>query len=281
VHRRTLLRLPAIGALGAAGLSLTACSEEPDVPESRREKRSYGDDPSQYGELFRPSGASRGTVVVVHGGFWQAQYTAEDLGTPLAIALADAGWTAWNLEYRRVGEEGADGAGGGTPATFDDVSAGIDLLTDLDVDLSLPVVTLGHSAGGLLAVWAAGRGRYGWPDAVPVTHAISQAGVLDLRASEIDNLGGGAARMLLGHEPTVADERFDPAQQLPLDVPVWCVHGTDDAIVPLSQSERYVERATAAGGTAELVEVDGDHFVVIDVESDAWARQLEILDSIA
>ena len=57
--------------------------------------------------------------------------------------------------------------------------------------------------------------------------------------------------------------------------------GTGDPIVPLSQSERYVDRASAAGAPAELVEVDGDHFVVIDIESDAWARQLEILDSIA
>mgnify|MGYP003338606429 CR=1 FL=1 len=43
------------------------------------------------------------------------------------------------------------------------------------------------------------------------------------------------------------DERYDPAQQLPLDVPVWCVHGEDDAIVPIGQSESYVRRATAAG----------------------------------
>ena len=61
---------------------------------------------------------------------------------------------------------------------------------------------------------------------------------------------------------------------------VWCVHGTGDTIVPLSQSEAYVDAARAAGATAELVEVEGDHFVVIDPESDAWARTLEILDSI-
>ena len=56
----------------------------------------------------------------------------------------------WNLEYRRVG------SGGGWPATFDDVAAGIDLLADLDVDTTR-VVAIGHSAGGHLAVWAGGR----------------------------------------------------------------------------------------------------------------------------
>lgn len=274
MHRRTLLRLPALGALGAAGLSLSACGEEePDVSDAERRRETYGDDPSQYGELFLPEGTPRGVVVVIHGGFWRAEYAA-DLGQPLAASLAEEGWAAWNLEYRRVGN------GGGAPETFDDVAAGIEKLADLGVDTST-VVTLGHSAGGHLATWAAARGRYDWPDRVPVTHVISQAGVLDLVASEEQGLGGGAARALLGHQPTVADERYDPAQQLPLDVPVWCVHGTDDDIVPLVQSQAYVKRATAQGATAELVEVDGDHFTVVDVGSEAWRRTLEVLDKIA
>lgn len=140
-------------------------------------RHAYGDDPSQYGELHLPSGTPHGVVVVVHGGFWKAQYDADALGTPLARSLAGHGWAAWNLEYRRVGT--GPGGGGGAPETFDDVAAGIDLLATLDLDTST-VVTLGHSAGGHLAAWAAARGRYGWADEVPVTHVISQAGVLDL-----------------------------------------------------------------------------------------------------
>lgn len=229
----------------------------------------YGDDPSQLVELHRPSGASRGVVVVIHGGFWKAAYD-HSLGTPLARSLAERGWTAWNIEYRRVGN------GGGTPETFDDVAAAIDALAGVEgLDLST-VVTLGHSAGGHLAVWAAGR-----PDpGVRVTHAISQAGVLDLVGADRLGLGDGAAAALLGHPAGSADARWDPRQQIPLDVPVWCVHGTDDAIVPLEQSEVYVRDATSAGARAELVRVDGDHFVVIDPDSEAWQAQLEILDSI-
>ena len=63
-------------------------------------------------------------------------------------------------------------------------------------------------------------------------------------------------------------------------MPVWCIHGTSDQNVPIEQSRSYVAAATAAGGTAELVEVEGDHFVVIDPDSDAWARTLAHLDSI-
>ncbi|MDO9456065.1 alpha/beta hydrolase [Nocardioides sp.] len=283
MHRRTLLSLPGLGALAVVGLSLTACeTEEPDVDDSDARRETYGDDPSQFGDLYLPEGTPRGVVVVIHGGFWRAGYDYT-LGTPLAASLAEAGWAAWNLEYRRVGDPD-EGGGGGTPQTFDDVAAGIDKLADLDLGLDLataPVITLGHSAGGHLAAWAAARGRYDWPEDVTITHVVSQAGVLDLIASEDSNLGGGAAGAFLGHQPTVADEKYDPTQQLPLDVPLWCVHGTDDTIVPLTQSSTYVERATDAGATAELVEVEGgDHFVVIDAESDAWARTLEILDGI-
>ncbi|KRB80575.1 esterase [Nocardioides sp. Root190] len=245
------------------------------MPEPTR--HTYGEDPSQYADLHRPEGDPRGVVVVIHGGFWRSEYNAQDLGTPLAEALAAEGWAAWNLEYRRVGD--GQGGGGGTPTTFDDVAAGIDLLAELDLDLST-VVTLGHSAGGHLGAWAAGRGESGWANTVPVTHVISQAGVLDLRAADAESLGGGAVQALLGHPATEADARYDPAQQLPLDVPVWCVHGTIDGNVPFRQSATYVERAIAAGATAELVEVSGDHFVVIDPTSAAWTRQLEILDGI-
>lgn len=229
----------------------------------------YGDDASQFGELSLPDGALRGVVIVIHGGFWKAAYDLS-LGRPLAESLVAEGWAAWNMEYRRVAN------GGGTPQTFDDVGAGIDRLADVDgLDLAR-VITLGHSAGGHLATWAAGR----TDPVVPVTGVVSQAGVLDLvRAHEL-GLGGGAVEALLGHPPGPADATYDPFQQLPLDVPVRCVHGTGDEIVPIEISERYVAAASDAGGDAALTAVDGDHFVVIDPGSDAWQKTLRLLDDL-
>lgn len=268
--RRTVLSL---GGL----LALAACGEDDRVTQDPGALRTltYGDDPSQFGELTLPSGVPRGVVVIIHGGFWKAEYDLS-LGRPLVAGLVAAGWAAWNLEYRRVGD------GGGSPATLDDVAAGIDRLagSDLDLDLST-VVTLGHSAGGHLAAWAASRGRFEqWAGGVDVTAVISQAGVLDLRSAYDEGLGGGAVEAFLGHRPGPDDAPADPQQQLPLDVPVWCVHGDDDRNVPISQSERYVEAATAAGARAELVRVSGDHFVVIDPASDAWTKTLAILDTL-
>ena len=224
---------------------------------------SYGPDPSQYGVLHLPDGVPIGVVVVIHGGFWKAQYDAS-LGEPLARDLAERGWAAWNIEYRRVGN------GGGTPETFEDVSEAIDLLADLDVPLHT-VVTVGHSAGGHLAVWAAGRTAM----RVEVTAAISQGGVLDLQAAADADLGGGAVRALLGDEEP--DANWDPLTQAPLDVPVICVHGTHDDEVPVGQSRSYVD----VSPRARLVEYDGGHYEHLDTASEAWRLTLEALDRVS
>jgi acetyl esterase/lipase len=262
VRRRTLLGLP---GLGAAVLALASCSGEDEPVAVETETIRYGDDPSQFAELTLPDGTPRGVVVVIHGGFWKAAYDLS-LGRPLAADLVEKGWVALNIEYRRVG------IGGGVPSTLDDVRAAIATLDGRGIDLTR-VVTLGHSAGGHLAAWAGHA-----VDAV--THVISQAGVLDLVAADRDGLGGGAVAALLGHPAGPADAEADPRQQLPLGVPVWCVHATDDDTVPISQSVDYVAAATAAGAQAELIEVAGDHFVVIDPARDAWRRTVEILDGI-
>ena len=280
IDRRTAL------LLALAGVTATACADDArtpaPTPTTREqspamtvEKLTYGDHPAQFGDLYRPDGESLGVVVVIHGGFWKAAYDLS-LGEPLASDLASRGWTAWNLEYRRVGN------GGGWPETFDDVAAGIDRLAEVDgLDLTT-VVTLGHSAGGHLATWAAARGRFErWrPERVAVTAAISQAGVLDLTAAADAGLGTGAVQSFLGRPPGPAYDAVDPARQVPLEVPVWCVHGSSDSVVPLSQSADYVAAAREAGAQAELVEIDGDHFTVIDPTSQAWARTVGILDDL-
>ena len=273
VNRRQLLGLSAAGLLAP----LVAGCEDRRVSRTqapRTRTLAYGDDPSQFGELTLPSGTPQGVVVVIHGGFWKAAYDLS-LGRPLAASLAAHGWAAWNIEYRRLGN------GGGDPATFDDVAAAIDALGDHDLPLDR-VLAVGHSAGGHLATWAASRGRFPqWPARVGLTGVVSQAGVLDLRSAYAEDLGGGAVVKLLGHRPAPDDAPLDPFRQVPLDVPVHCVHGTDDDTVPLSQSQHYVAAARAAGATAELTTIEGaDHFVVIDPSSDAWRQTLAILDGL-
>jgi acetyl esterase/lipase len=234
-------------------------------------RHSYGSDPSQFGELSLPTQAPRGTIVIIHGGFWRSQYGLA-LGRPLAADLVGRGYIVWNLEYRRVGN------GGGWPSTLADVAVGIDHLAALEVETE-HVVAIGHSAGGHLAVWAAGRdgipdGAVGAAPRVSLSAVVSQAGVLDLVTAANTGVGATAVADLLGGFPDQVPQRYaiaDPIQAVPLDVPVLCVHSKADRNVPYAQSVEYCSAAAAAGANATLHQVSGDHFTLIDPASAGWA----------
>jgi len=258
----------------------------------------YGAHPAQFGELWLPDsargdgathdGAPLGTVVIIHGGFWRARYDLI-LGRPLAADLAARGYAAWNLEYRRAL------AGGGWPGTFEDVAAGIDLLATLSTGPGSTgpaldtgqVIAVGHSAGGHLAAWAAGRSRLppgapGAPGAnfVPLAAVIAQAGVLALADCARERVGGTAAPDLMGGGPADLPEEYrlaDPLAAVPIPAPVLCLHSRRDDNVPFSYSERYVAAARAAGGLAGLVELSGDHFTLIDPGAPDWAEVIAAL----
>ena len=222
----------------------------------------YGPDLSQFGDLYLPSDPPRGVVVVIHGGFWRSDYDLA-LGAPLAEDLVRRGFAVWNLEYRRVGD------GGGIPPTHEDVADGIAAVRELTGGMG-PVVALGHSAGGYLAVWAASRGL--------VAAAVSQCGVLDLQDAVRQGLGDGAVgRFVAG---AAADSAVDLGLvgPRPDPTPVWCVHARDDEVVPLAQSQRYVERRREQGDPVELVQVDGGHHAVIDTGSPAWAASVAAVE---
>jgi acetyl esterase/lipase len=232
---------------------------------------SYGDAPEQMGELYLPPGAGPHPVVVaLHGGFWRAKYSRKHL-RPLCALIARRGWAVWNLEYRRVGK----GQGGGWPATFADVAAGIDALAGLDAPLDLErVVAIGHSAGGHLALWAAARPGLpaGAPGAAPQVRvravaALAAASNLVATRSFVDP--GGAVHDLMGVTPEAApDDRFalaNPFQRLPLGIPVLLVHGVEDSTVRVQRSRDFAEAAAAAGDADVTVrEVPGEHRAVVD-----------------
>lgn len=250
---------------------------------------SYGPHPDQWGDLYLPASGPppRGTVVLIHGGYWRDTYTA-DLGTPMAVDLVQHGFAVWNLEYRRVGSNGGPGAGG-WPATFEDVAAGIDHLANAagPCNLSLEkVAALGHSAGGHLAVWAAGRHTLpphapGAGPRVRLAGVVSQAGLLDFAAAQRLGLSDDAAGNLMGGQPDELHQQFalaDPVSAVPIGTPVWAVHSKTDADVPYDLSVRYVEAAKAAGDQAELHEVTGGHFAVINPTHSAYKACRDLLN---
>jgi acetyl esterase/lipase len=188
----------------------------------------------------------------------------------------------WNIEYRRLG------LGGGYPATLEDAATAVDYLATLgDVDIER-VVAVGHSAGGHLATWAAGRskldtGAPGAEPAVELAGVISLAGVLDLGTAARQKIGNGAVIDLVGGSPDEYPERYavaDPLSQVPIPAVVRCVHARADDRVPFAESATYVETARVAGQDAQLLEVEGDHFSIADIFSPTWPTVVKALEEL-
>ncbi|MCZ6642195.1 MAG: alpha/beta hydrolase [Gammaproteobacteria bacterium] len=241
----------------------------------------YAKAPQQYGELWLPeSGGPFPVVVFIHGGYWLNAFDITHTHAA-STALTAAGYAVWSLEYRRIGDPG-----GGWPGTFDDISLGVDHLLELidryPLDIS-KVYLAGHSAGGHLALWAAGRESRG-KSTVTVAAVITLAGILDLEAYAFGNSScQRAVNQLMGGSPQQWPERYrraSPLHRLPTNVPVTLIQGTSDTIVPMSQAEAYYEAAkrsaTEAPTTLRRVE-DAGHFDLIHPGTDAWQQLLEAL----
>jgi acetyl esterase/lipase len=234
----------------------------------------YGEDPDQIADLRLPAPghAPRPLVIVIHGGFWRAEWDRAHTG-PLAADLAARGYPVAQLEYRRTGRPG-----GGWPGTFADIVAGVTSLPSLAGRNSTPPILLGHSAGGHLALWYAVAGP------TPVLGVVALAPVADLAEAHRLDLDRGAVAALLGGGPADVPDRYaeaDPAVRTPPTARSVIIHGTLDRHVPIQISRRYVTGARAAGGDVTLVELpEAEHFAPIDPQSSAWPAVTSALQSL-
>ncbi|WP_253662092.1 alpha/beta hydrolase family protein [Williamsia maris] len=247
----------------------------------KRLKVDYGEADSQFGHLYlpvlppaRPDDEAHPipVVVIVHGGYWSTDFELI-VETPVARNLAERGAIVWNVEYRRVGEEG-----GGWPRTGYDVANGI-LALDGPVRAALPpeiarradfahVSVIGHSAGGQLALWAVGRLGAKTPKAT-ITTIVVQAPATDL--VEVGQNGHVALAAFIGASYAETPHRYRDASPVYLPVipaHVVVVQGDLDVSVPLEMSRSYVERVRANGQSVELVTVMGEgHEAFVDPTS--------------
>ena len=253
------------------------------VPGTVRTVEAYGSGRLQGGGWWLPPGEQGRdgrlpTVLLVHGGFWRPSYD-RSLENAVAADLSGHGFLVWNIDYAA--------ADAPWPATLLDVAAGHDHLVvgshAARVDPARTAV-VGHSAGGHLALWLASRWRLpagapgAGPTAPPPALAVGQAPVAALARAAREGLGGGAAVDLLDGTPEAVPERYrvsDPTALAPAGVPTLLLHSDTDALVPVTQSEGYV---AAAGPTARLVRVPGDHFAHLDPSSPALQELRAALD---
>jgi len=231
-------------------------------PSHPTELVSYGDHPSQYIERWRRTGSHRsGVAVLLHGGYWRNQFGC-DLMHPMARRLANIGWNVVNVEYRRVGESDDP-----WPAMADDVESA---LAEGPADSTgEPIVIIGHSAGGQLALWVASLA--GCPELAGI---VALAPVADLEQADRLGLSDNAVRELLGDDPTVLARRIrhaSPMNLVPLGVRQFVVHGDADVNVPQAISADYVAAAERAGDDVVLHDPAGvDHFDIIDPTTEVW-----------
>lgn len=240
----------------------------------------YGPAPSQVVELFRPEGEGPHPVVLLfHGGCYLQEYEGLPQTSAIAADLAQRGLAVWNVEYRKLGEDG-----GGYPGTFRDVAQACDRLRDkaerYGLDLSR-LVAVGHSAGGHLALWAASRRRLPaesplWAaDPLRIPSVISLGGIGDLEAhGDVFGRACGPdviARVIGAAERPQPFADTSPAALLPAGLKVTMVHGAFDHVMPPFTGLAYAEVVRQAGDEARVIDIAGaGHFDVVIPGSPAW-----------
>ena len=184
---------------------------------------SYGSDELQTLAHYPAAGESGAEILLIHGGCWSNAYGRDHL-SPLAWALSEAGYSTWLPEYRRVGD-----AGGGWPGSLEDVAAALARVAD---QTDGPLLLMGHSAGGHLALLASQEVNpsvAGVLALAPITDLGSygaQEGSCQAMVSEF--LGGSLEEYpLIYREASVIPDRVSVAIMLLL--------GTEDPIVGVDQ----------------------------------------------
>lgn len=245
------------------------------VPPDHR--LSYGKHSEQFGELYLPKeNGPHPTIILIHGGCWQAQYSLSTLAQ-LSKALTKLGYAVWNVEFRRLGN------GGGFPTTFEDIALSADFLNTMaekyTLDLS-SLTAMGHSAGGHLALWLAGRHHLPRnsalfsDSAITIQRVISLAGIPDLVAGVEQNICRGACQDLVGGLPNEVPEQYQQASPhylLPLNIPHWHLVGALDPLVPASYIEPFIQKAKLQDNNVNFKVIPNiGHFEMVMPDTTSW-----------
>jgi len=249
----------------------------------------YGQAPSQYAELYVPDGRGPFPVaVLVHGGCWTKKFGGIRQLRNMAGALATRGIAVWNVEYRRVDEDG-----GGYPGTYQDINAALDMLASQAparrLDLAR-IVAVGHSAGGQLVQWLAGRSRIApssplyQAQPLAVRQIVSLGGLADLRHEQalIKSSCERDIVDLTGLPSTARPDVFsdtNAAELMPNGSHTVLVTGELDTVSPPRVAHDYAARAHQAGDRADVVILPGaSHYDEVATSSPAWRTVLGVIE---
>jgi acetyl esterase/lipase len=299
-RRSRCLRLATVPLLLASCLYCQSTNpvellKQPTPPAN--ERILYGKDSLQFGEIRVPVGAGPFPVaIMVHGGCWSAKLgdlpeavTSFELLRPIASALVEAGIASWNIEYRRLGNEG-----GGWPGTYLDISHATDLLRNIATRYHLDLnraIAIGHSSGGQLAMWLAAREKLPKNSILRTDSPLSLKGVIDIdgppdletfRASEQSMCGGPVVTQFVGGTPGDFPNRYREGSVTGL-LPTGVRQELFIRAKPVQLSELldlYVGAAEKAGDPIRKFALKGNHFDGINPRAPDWDSVMDSVRSL-
>ena len=209
----------------------------------------------------------RPAVVSIHGGSWARGDKANADWRNVCLWLASEGFVAASVNYRLVPDARF-------PAAIDDVALAVEWLRDPEqverfgIDPTR-IGAFGGSAGGNLAALLGMTGEGPLDQGSRVAAVAELSGPVGLSAAELAADAAspwleGIVGEYLGCDPGASLEACpqsadaSPASLVDAsDPPVFIGHAERE-VVPLGQSERFIEALGAAGVPAQLVVVPGD-----------------------
>jgi acetyl esterase/lipase len=223
--------------------------------------------PSERLNLYVPPGPApiggRPVIIAIHGGGWKRLGKA-GYGDRIASVFVPQGYVVVAPNYELSTPRRPS-----WPANLDDLRSVVAWVRSnadaLGIDPNR-VAAMGESAGGNLAeLLGTDPGPSGAGSASTAVNAvISFSGPSDLAALYAASpWAGRAAAQFLGGTPRQVPARYAAASPIdhvaPGDPPMLLVHGLEDTMVPVGQSEAMAAALTAAGVPNRLILVQGGH----------------------
>jgi acetyl esterase/lipase len=296
----SLSRRAALGSAGALAASLSLGSHvghagvqetTPSVPQDAIEQERdvvYGEADGQelLLDIARPPARDtpRAAVLLFHGGAWMVGTAGRESMAQPAMALAEDGYVAFNVEYRLTGDPAGDHR---WPAQLDDVQRAVRWVRanadryGVDPDR---VGAYGHSAGGHLAALLGVRETRDTSDpelaaySSRVAGVVTIAGHLDLSIPYPGQFDRQSLVALLGGTPDEIPEAYLDASPITWvdeeSAPFLVIHGGADDMNPVAHARHMTDALHEAEVEVISVEIPtGNHFSVASWSSAGpWAR---------
>jgi acetyl esterase/lipase len=230
-----------------------------------------------------PAGG-RPVMVAIHGGGWR-RFDKTGYGERIASAFVRSGYVVVAPDYE-LSERGHPS----WPVNFEDVQGAVSWVRGqagiLDINPN-EIVAIGESAGANLAalLGTSSPPSIGGTNSAAVDAVVAFSTPTDLTSLYTESpLAGLATAQFLGGSPEQVPANYVAASPIDHvaadDPPMLLVHGLQDPLIPVSQSEEMARALTAAGVRNELILVRGGHKLDFPVRySNLFPEILEFLQT--